>query len=184
MSALPAAVATDSPARSLPVIVTAATRASAMIDAAASRVTSSVSNSPAGPPAAATARCSSSAQPVTFSACLSTTVLPSSTAGASTRTTCQYGKFHGMIANSTPSGSSRISSPAFGPGVDASSATRSAYHSQQVAHFSTSARDAVIALPISSVAVIASGSACVRIAAAMRRSTAALSLGKLRRQWR
>ena len=46
-----------------------------------------------------------SAQPGTLEACFSTPVLPAMSAGAANRYTCQSGKFHGMTASTTPSGS-------------------------------------------------------------------------------
>ena len=46
-----------------------------------------------------------SAQPGTFDACFSTPALPAISAGAANRKTCQNGKFHGMMASTTPSGS-------------------------------------------------------------------------------
>ena len=46
-----------------------------------------------------------SAQLGTFDACLSTAPLPAMSAGAAKRNTCQNGKFQGMIASTTPSGS-------------------------------------------------------------------------------
>ena len=46
-----------------------------------------------------------SAQRGTFVACLSTAPLPAISAGAAKRNTCQNGKFQGMIASTTPSGS-------------------------------------------------------------------------------
>ena len=41
----------------------------------------------------------------TLEACLSTAVLPAMSAGAAKRNTCQKGKFQGIIASTTPSGS-------------------------------------------------------------------------------
>ena len=46
-----------------------------------------------------------SAHPGTFEACFSTPALPAISAGAAKRKTCQNGKFHGMTASTTPSGS-------------------------------------------------------------------------------
>ncbi len=43
----------------------------------------------------------------TFEACLSATALPAASAGAAARKTCQYGKFHGITASTTPSGAQR-----------------------------------------------------------------------------
>ncbi len=98
-SARPAAPPTASPARSLPVRVTAATRGSPMIRGVASARSASaitrVVNRCAGPPAAATASVNSvsmaSAQPVTFGECLSTAALPATIAAHAKRSTCQNG---------------------------------------------------------------------------------------------
>jgi hypothetical protein len=108
-----ATAATDAPARSLPVSVTAATSGCSMTRAVTSATsdssTSSVVNSAAGAPTAAAASrktsCAASAQPVTEGACLSSAVLPAASAGAANRTTCQNGKFHGITASTTPTGS-------------------------------------------------------------------------------
>ena len=104
MIALPAAAPTDEPAPSLPVSVTAATRSSSTIGSISLLPTSSVANMPSGRPLARKISSIFSATPVTFAACFSTTALPAMSAGAAARNTCQYGKFHGMIASSTPSG--------------------------------------------------------------------------------
>ena len=40
----------------------------------------------------------------TLEACLSSPTLPAISAGAAKRKTCQNGKFHGIIASTTPSG--------------------------------------------------------------------------------
>ena len=40
----------------------------------------------------------------TLLACLSRPTLPAMSAGAAKRMACQSGKFHGMIASTTPSG--------------------------------------------------------------------------------
>jgi len=45
------------------------------------------------------------AHPQTFEACLSSPALPAMRAGAAKRKTCQRGKFQGMTASTTPSGS-------------------------------------------------------------------------------
>jgi hypothetical protein len=45
-----------------------------------------------------------SAHPGTFDACFSTPAFPAINPGAAKRKTCQKGKFHGMTANTTPSG--------------------------------------------------------------------------------
>ena len=47
----------------------------------------------------------SRAAPVVFGECLSSAALPAINAGAANRNTCHSGKFHGMIANTTPIGS-------------------------------------------------------------------------------
>ena len=108
-SAAPAAAATNAPARSEPVSVTAATRGSAISFALTSGTfagpTSRLVNTPSGAPAAAKTSSSASAVPDTFGACLSSAVLPARIAGAAKRMTCQSGKFHGITAKITPIGS-------------------------------------------------------------------------------
>ncbi len=105
----PAAAPTARPARSLPVIVTAPTRGSSMsrrmtAGTSGSAITSAA-NSPSGAPAAASTRSTASAHPVVFGECLSSAALPAISAGAAKRTTCHSGKFHGMTASTTPTGS-------------------------------------------------------------------------------
>ena len=104
MIPLPASAPTDEPAASLPVSVTAATRSSSTIGSICLLPTSSVAKRPSGKPLARKISSIFSATPVTFEACLSTIALPAMSAGAAARNACQYGKFHGMIASSTPSG--------------------------------------------------------------------------------
>ena len=108
-TARPAAAATCEPARSLPVIVTAAIRGSASRRAVVSPTvpssTSRVRNSPLGKPASPSTASNANAQPDTLGACLSSPPLPAMRAGAANRVTCQKGKFQGMIARTTPSGS-------------------------------------------------------------------------------
>ena len=50
-------------------------------------------------------RCTARAQPVVFGECLSSAALPAMSAGAAKRSTCHSGKFHGMTASTTPTGS-------------------------------------------------------------------------------
>jgi hypothetical protein len=108
-SAAPAACAIAAPARSLPVRVTAAIRGSATIRAETSgtRPASMTSdrNSPAGAPASVNSASIASAQPVTSGLCLSRAALPAARAAHANRSTCQNGKFHGITAKITPSGS-------------------------------------------------------------------------------
>ena len=96
------------PACSLPVSVTAATRASAIRPPTAADPTSSVRKSPRGKPAAVKTLLDARARSCgTFEACLSRPALPAISAGAAKRKTCQKGKFHGMTASTMPSGSKR-----------------------------------------------------------------------------
>ena len=60
---------------------------------------------PFGNPACTNISSIASAQPGTFDACFRTPALPAMSAGAANRKTCQNGKFHGMTASTTPSGS-------------------------------------------------------------------------------
>ena len=103
LSAAPASAATARPARSEPVSVTAATRSSAMTAATRASVMGRCSKVPSPAPAKASAR--ASPQPRTVGACFSRTVPPARTTGTAARTACQYGKFHGMMARTVPSGS-------------------------------------------------------------------------------
>ena len=100
----PAWAATARPAPTLPVRVTAATRRSAMTAGTWSVPMSRVWNTPSGAPARRKRSSSSRAVRGTLGACLSRPTLPTITAGARKRATCQRGKFHGMMASTTPSG--------------------------------------------------------------------------------
>jgi hypothetical protein len=88
-----------------PVTVTAAIRSSSIRRSASAPPTRIVRSSPSGNPASAKARSMASAHCGTFEACFRTSPLPAITAGTPARTTCQNGKFHGMIASTVPSGS-------------------------------------------------------------------------------
>ena len=109
LMAAPAIDAIDEPARSLPVRVTAATRGSSTTrretSGTSSAATTSERNSPAGAPASAKSSSMASAQPVTSGLCLSSAALPAARAAQANRSTCQNGKFQGITANTTPSGS-------------------------------------------------------------------------------
>ena len=103
-SARPAASATFIPAPSLPVSVTATIRSSAISASTLSDLIARFWNSPAGPPAAITISSSAAPQPWTLDACFSRPTLPARIVGAMKRTTCQYGKFHGITASTGPIG--------------------------------------------------------------------------------
>ncbi len=107
--AFPAAEPTARPARSLPVMVTAPMRGSSIsrrVTAGTSgSATTRAANSPSGAPASTRTRSTARAQPVVFGECLSSAALPAMSAGAAKRSTCQSGKFHGMTARTTPTGS-------------------------------------------------------------------------------
>ena len=109
LMAAPAIDAIEDPARSLPVSVTAATRGSSTTRretcGTSSAATTSARNSPAGAPASANSSSMASAQPVTSGLCLSSAALPAASAAQANRSTCQNGKFHGITAKTTPSGS-------------------------------------------------------------------------------
>ena len=105
LSTLPAAEATDWPAASDPVKVTAAIRSSRMTSATREPGMKRLTKHPSGKPARRKRFSSRSADSGTFDACLSTPVLPAMSAGAAKRTTCHSGKFHGMTARTTPRGS-------------------------------------------------------------------------------
>ena len=100
----PARAPTSRPAGSLPVSVTARTRSSSMMPSMTDEPTSSVWNAPSGKPARVRMSSIASATWGTFEACLSRPTLPAMSAGAAKRSTCQYGKFHGMTASTGPSG--------------------------------------------------------------------------------
>ena len=97
--------ATDLPAGVLPVSVTARTSRWRMIGSTREPSTSSVVKTCRGKPACSKISWIANAQPETFEACLSRPTLPAMSAGAAKRNTCQNGKFHGMTARITPSGS-------------------------------------------------------------------------------
>ena len=100
----PACAATARPAPTLPVRVTAATRGSSMIGGTWSTPMRRVCNTPSGAPARRKKSSSARAVRGTLGACFKRPTLPAITAGATNRVTCQSGKFHGMIARTTPSG--------------------------------------------------------------------------------
>jgi len=93
------------PVSELPVSVTARIRSSAMIGSIAPPDTRTVRSRPSGNPASRTASSMASAHCGTFDACLRRAPFPAMNAGAAKRTTCQNGKFQGMTARTTPSGS-------------------------------------------------------------------------------
>ena len=103
-SARPAASATFMPAPSLPVRVTATMRWSAMSAATLSDLMGKFWNRPAGAPAAITISSIAAATPCTLEACFNKPTLPAMIVGARKRTTCQYGKFHGITASTGPIG--------------------------------------------------------------------------------
>ena len=88
-----------------PVSVTAAIRGSSISRSVSEPATSSVRSSPSGKPASRMTSSAARADCGTFEACLRTIPLPAIRLGAPERKTCQNGKFHGMIASTTPSGS-------------------------------------------------------------------------------
>jgi hypothetical protein len=104
----PAVAPTSLPAFSLPVSVAAATRGSARICATRFEPTSSVWKTPAGAPARVNSSSIASAHAGTLDACFSSPTLPATSAGAAKRITCQNGKFHGITASTTPSGSNEM----------------------------------------------------------------------------
>jgi hypothetical protein len=107
--AVPAADPTARPARSLPVMVTAPMRGSSirrrMTTGTSRSSTTRAVNRPSGAPASVSTRCTASAQPVVFGECFNSAALPAMSAGAANRSTCHSGKFQGMTASTTPTGS-------------------------------------------------------------------------------
>ncbi len=70
-------------------------------------LTKIVVNTPLGKPDSLNISCNACAHWGTFDACFKTNVLPAIIAGAAARIACQKGKFHGITARITPSGSWR-----------------------------------------------------------------------------
>ena len=104
-TACPASSAIREPVAVLPVSVTARTRSSAMTGSTAAPGTRSTRRRSFGKPASRTASSIASAHWGTLEACLRRAAFPAMNAGARNRTTCQNGKFHGITARITPSGS-------------------------------------------------------------------------------
>jgi hypothetical protein len=104
LSTSPAMEATDWPAGALPVSVAAATRSSRSTFSIVPDPISRVWKTSAGKPALPNSSSMYSAVCGTLLACLSRPTLPAISAGAAKRIACQSGKFHGMIASTTPSG--------------------------------------------------------------------------------
>ena len=104
MRTSPAVLATATPAASLPVRVAAATRSSRITASTLPLPISRVWNTSSGKPASRNSSSMNSAVWGTLLACLSRPTLPAASAGAAKRIACQSGKFHGMIASTTPIG--------------------------------------------------------------------------------
>jgi len=104
LMAAPAVPATLRPAPSEPVSDTAFTRSSFRIASTPLLPMRSVWNTPCGNPASVITLSMASAHPGTLLACLSRPTLPAMRAGPINLNTCQYGKFHGITARTTPSG--------------------------------------------------------------------------------
>ncbi len=112
-----------------------------------------------------------------FSDGLKTIVLPASRAGASLETICWSGKFHGVIAPTTPIGSRTISELPTSS-VQAKSSARPAMDSTTAAGNATWAvRDIPIGEPISAVIAWAISSVRAARPAPRRRSTSARCCG-------
>ncbi|MNT84297.1 hypothetical protein D3C72_2242920 [compost metagenome] len=79
-------------------------RSSAMAALVPSRLMLAAMKVPSGRPASRHAAASSAAVPTMFSAGFSRKPLPPMRIGTAARITCQYGKFHGMMPSTTPSG--------------------------------------------------------------------------------
>ena len=103
--ARPATSATDRPAPSDPVRVTARTRSSSISAATRWEGTSRVWKAPAGYPARRKTSSMSSAVCGTFDECFNRPTLPAMRPGAANRMTCHIGKFQGMTARTGPIGS-------------------------------------------------------------------------------
>ena len=153
-NACPAVAATDMPAFSLPVRVTAAIRGSSMIAAMSLLSTKRLVKAPSGSPARRKMSSRRSAVCGTLDACLSSPTLPTMSAGAAKRTTCHSGKFQGMMAN-TDTDRLVVHVRARGAVVMGSSASSdsacSANHRRPSAHLDASPRAEAKVLPISVV---------------------------------
>jgi hypothetical protein len=118
---------------------------------------------------------------------LSTTVQPAAKAGPSLRVTMASGKFHGVMAATTPTGSlstiTRASPLWLGITSPYARLPSSANHSKKLAAYATSPRDSARGLPCSVLRISARSSWWVSIRSAQRRSTAARCLAVVCRQW-
>src|SRR6185437_16331072 len=131
-----------------PVNVTLRTRGSAShaaaVPAAFPREAVTTLTVPAGSPASSASRASASAVSGVSSAGFATTVQPAASAGATFRASMAKGKFHGVIAATTPSGSftTIILRPATAAGMMSPYArtASSANHSTYEAPYATSPR--------------------------------------------
>ncbi len=104
LMARPATSATERPAPSEPVSVTARTRSSSITAATRCEGTSRVWKEPGGYPARRNTSSMRRAVCGTFDACLSRPTLPAMRPGAAKRITCHMGKFQGMTASTGPMG--------------------------------------------------------------------------------
>src|SRR5215470_17484071 len=96
--------ATDFPAATLPVNVTAAMFGSSMSGFKSLDDSSAVRKRLMGKPASLKISSRANAHPGTLDACFKTPPFPAIRCGAANRMTCQKGKFHGMTARMTPRG--------------------------------------------------------------------------------
>ncbi|MCY1235973.1 hypothetical protein D9M72_486070 [compost metagenome] len=136
-------------------------------------------STPAGMPACCASHTSASAVSGVSSAGLATTVQPAASAGAILRAIIASGKFHGVIAATTPTGS--FSTSSLRPGTASATISpqmrvaSSANHSTYDAPYCTSPRASFRGLPCSVEMMRARSSWCARISACQRLSNWARS---------
>jgi hypothetical protein len=141
-------------------------------------------NTPGGRPASAVTSARISAVSGASSDGLSTTVLPATRAGASLATTCCSGKFHGVIAPTTPIGSCTTSELPISA-VQSKSLARSAMEVATATGKSTCAvLDSPIGAPISAVIAAARSARRAARPAPIRRTISARSSGEVSDQVR
>ncbi|VWB90748.1 hypothetical protein BLA6993_04328 [Burkholderia lata] len=119
-------------------------------------------NTPAGTPARSASTASANADSGVSSDGFSTIVQPAASAGPALRVIIASGKFHGVIAATTPTGSRVTTICAFGFGLGITSPymrfASSANHSRKLAAYATSPRASASGLPCSRVSSSASAS--------------------------
>ena len=141
-------------------------------------------STPSGNPARCAMMPMASAEYGVWIAGLQTTVHPAASAGPILRPSIAEGKFHGVIAATTPTGwrkvRMRLSLACAGITSPSMRLACSPNHSRKLAEYATSPRASASGLPCSAVISRARSSWCCSIRSAMCRSTCARSLAVLR----